>query len=418
MHKVAFSILDTHSHYNATFKIAEEIKSRGNDVLYYGHEKYRDVVTSNGYNFISIPCKYSPEVKLTGNRVKDAREIISSIECYSSSFLEGTFFDKLLKDYNPDVIILDASLVYFSFLLLKRKKKFVLLSTKACLDKHSYIPPLSSNYIPKKSHMNRLFVEFLWIKYFVKRFFQNWWEVVNPLKVSNLYLAKQYAKKENINLKKVVQYNRFRHIGIKCAPEVIISPKEFDFPRNISNGQFYISPFTSSGRNEIVDIDKSLIDFINSAPKNSNKVFCAFGTYNKNDTQKKQRFLQHVIKAFSQKQNMFLVLATDKSKVIDESMQLPDNIFLAKYIPQLYILQNVDLMINHGGMRTIEECIVNTVPMIVYPLDLSLDQNGNAARVHYHGLGMIGDMKKETCHGILNKVEYMLDNIVLYPTVL
>ena len=65
---------------------------------------------------------------------------------------------------------------------------------------------------------------------------------------------------------------------------------------------------------------------------------------------------------------------------------------VVKYAPQLDILRRATLMLNHGGLNSIKECIYFGVPMLVFP-GIN-DQSGNAARVLYHGLGYVGHMNR------------------------
>src|SRR5262249_727370 len=64
------------------------------------------------------------------------------------------------------------------------------------------------------------------------------------------------------------------------------------------------------------------------------------------------------------------------------------NILVAPYLPQLELLKRSALVITHGGLGTIKECIEAAVPIIVFPQ--GWDQTGNMARVAYHGIGIAG----------------------------
>jgi UDP:flavonoid glycosyltransferase YjiC (YdhE family) len=55
-------------------------------------------------------------------------------------------------------------------------------------------------------------------------------------------------------------------------------------------------------------------------------------------------------------------------------------------------------MITHAGPNSIKECIYFGVPMILFPL--FFDQEGNAARAVYHGLGVRGSFKEITSEGL------------------
>ena len=71
---------------------------------------------------------------------------------------------------------------------------------------------------------------------------------------------------------------------------------------------------------------------------------------------------------------------------LDFSKELRNtNIF--EFLPQLDILQFSDLMITHGGLSSVKECMDAKVKMLVVPINTKIDQPGNAARVEANGLG-------------------------------
>jgi UDP:flavonoid glycosyltransferase YjiC (YdhE family) len=73
------------------------------------------------------------------------------------------------------------------------------------------------------------------------------------------------------------------------------------------------------------------------------------------------------------------------------SREIPGNIFVYRTAPQLQILQKAQLMITHGGINSVKECIRFGVPMMIYPLRGIHDSVGCAARVVYHNLGRRGN---------------------------
>jgi len=90
----------------------------------------------------------------------------------------------------------------------------------------------------------------------------------------------------------------------------------------------------------------------------------------------------------------------------------PDNVFLFKSVPQNHLLQYCDMMIAHGGQNSITECVMNEVPLLIYPFFKGSDLGGNSARVVYHGIGNRGFIKKESVTGMEEKIRDVLSNPV------
>ena len=72
--------------------------------------------------------------------------------------------------------------------------------------------------------------------------------------------------------------------------------------------------------------------------------------------------------------------------------RLPPNVEVHARVPQIQELGRASLMITHAGLNSIKECILAGVPMLAFPA--GRDQPGNAARVHYHGLGRRADYRR------------------------
>lgn len=88
--------------------------------------------------------------------------------------------------------------------------------------------------------------------------------------------------------------------------------------------------------------------------------------------------------------------------------KVPTNVFLFNQVPQLDLLRNCDMMITHGGLTSIKECIQQNVPMLVYPINRKFDQNGNAARVYFHNLGLRGNISSDSSENIRKKIYSIL----------
>ncbi|MBV7332993.1 hypothetical protein KFU94_33145 [Chloroflexi bacterium TSY] len=61
-----------------------------------------------------------------------------------------------------------------------------------------------------------------------------------------------------------------------------------------------------------------------------------------------------------------LLLSTGPQVSTDDLGTLPPNVKAFSSVPQLDVLRHADLMLCHGGITTINECIFFGVPMIVY----------------------------------------------------
>ncbi|MGT2846054.1 macrolide family glycosyltransferase [Streptococcus massiliensis] len=78
-------------------------------------------------------------------------------------------------------------------------------------------------------------------------------------------------------------------------------------------------------------------------------------------------FFKKCIQAFGNQKLSVIMSVGDKIDV-KELGNLPDNIFLAPFLPQLQILERASLFITHGGMNSVNEALYYGVPMLVVPM--------------------------------------------------
>jgi UDP:flavonoid glycosyltransferase YjiC (YdhE family) len=104
------------------------------------------------------------------------------------------------------------------------------------------------------------------------------------------------------------------------------------------------------------------------------------------------------------------VLSTGKGLDIGEIFPAPDNLYVFDYVPQVDLLQYCDIMITHGGINSITECVFYGVPTLNYPLSLEWDQPGCAARATYHKVGLMGKINKDSAKTISQKLNKIKTN--------
>ncbi|CAN5479636.1 glycosyltransferase [soil metagenome] len=86
-----------------------------------------------------------------------------------------------------------------------------------------------------------------------------------------------------------------------------------------------------------------------------------------------------------------------------EKFEVPENIKVVTSAPHSQVFPLADLVITHAGHGTIMRSLANGLPMICLPM--GRDQNGNAAKIAYHGCGIrLNKNAKpvEIRHSILN----------------
>lgn len=78
--------------------------------------------------------------------------------------------------------------------------------------------------------------------------------------------------------------------------------------------------------------------------------------------------MSRLVEMLSKSPNRFIFSLGPSYEHLTEESTLPSNIWAAKFVPQIEVLQLVDLVVTHGGNNTVLESLYFGKPMIVAPL--------------------------------------------------
>jgi MGT family glycosyltransferase len=165
-------------------------------------------------------------------------------------------------------------------------------------------------------------------------------------------------------------------------PEIVLCPRAFQFPEAPHDERRYVANF--------VDLERNEEPLSPSLPHNQTPlVYCSLGS-SAFFYPHARRFFAAVIGVSRSRPEWQFVLHTGDVEGIERLGAPPSNLLIRKQVPQLALLAKAAVMVTHGGLNSIMECIHFEVPMVIVPA--MRDQPGNAARARYHGIGLIARM--------------------------
>lgn len=160
-------------------------------------------------------------------------------------------------------------------------------------------------------------------------------------------------------------------------PMLLMVPGPLDLPVKPRRDQTFVGPLILKERPPR-PFDRSVLERFSSG---QTKVLVAFGTIlNTRDS------LLKAVLAAARAHPTWEVLGLVRQA--ESITDVPANVTLVPWAPQRDLLACANVAIIHAGVASVVECIEAEVPMLLYPQ--VNDQQGNAARVAFHGLGRIG----------------------------
>jgi zeaxanthin glucosyltransferase len=426
MKTILFYSVSALSHYYSTFKVAKILQQRNCEVVYLGNEMFRYPVEKSGFKFEPLnewAEQSSSNILKKGipNFLRDCIHYRHNDFGYKKFKLNiDKLHEKVLK-IKPDLIFIDTLRAPFFIVFQGLATKIVLISILPFSGKAVFIPPFYSSLIPKKNLFFKNYIGLLWFKNkIIKNISLHLKNAITLGQNTSSYIAR-FSKEIKFDSKKNFDYNRSYYYSVKNLPELILIPKSFEFPHSDLPNVYYAGLKINRERVKEVNISNArylavikLIGKFKIKNSNTKLIYCSLGTLSSYDLEVAGLFFQKIAKLCNNFKDYIFIISSGDSYNPTKLLPIPQNMFVFPYVPQTDLLLHADIMITHGGINSILECIESCIPMLVYPLSLKWDQPGNSARVVYHGLGLKGNMRKDSANAMAKKLSKLFSNYQYY----
>lgn len=416
MATILFELFPAQSHHMMAFKMAKLLKDAGYRVIFGSVPEMQEIVQRHGFEFqflvpwIVQPLGHKLLLKRKGVPFPDKKERMEEVR----KSLE--LFNQQVTGINPSIVLLDRHLMVSKTLFYKNLGiKVAFASPMPDPEEAPNVPPFSSGFIPRENWLSKKYISSLWSANYLKRRLRIFWYQLAYLGINDLSVYRKLAKEFGIDHRAIKIPNDASGLHLQTTPRIVLSATDLDFPRPKVEGVYNVGPVIDLPEDENKSTDaryeamKSIITKGNPAV-----IYCSLGMLVDFCTDQKIRLYRKIKKVAILAPNDFFVICTGDDLDNSNLLPLPPNLFVFKSLPQKDLLKYCTLMINHGGLNSITECIFNEVPVIAYPPSHKADHSSNSARLVYHGLGVRGKIWRDSPKTILKKINRIKGNLEGY----
>ena len=380
MATIAFFVDFDIGHIFPTFGLASDLVAHKHRVVYFGIPDVEQTVRENGFEFYPVFADIYPLGYIKKFARKPSGQLADSslygMVDHLIQMMQLNVFWPTLEQICPDLLItnffimLEATIVYY----------------KTRLPQVIFVPFFMGNSLADivLSHFTKLSDEIFTLYNFAEQ---------QGFRITNL---------------------RDLLTPISKFPAIIPCPREFELPDavEVKNIQ-YIEPLIRK------PISQQQFHW-SAIPPDSKIIFASLGSLAHRDIYDKEKirsFFRKMIEMMNSPlaKDWHLILSFGLIENLEEIESLPSSITALRWVPQIEVLQRASLMITHGGLGTIKECIFYGVPMIVCPM--GNDQFINSKRIIHHKLGKELDIVSTPIENILETVDDIMNNQTIQQSV-
>jgi len=365
MARVLFINAGSEGHVNPTIGVVQELIARGEEVVYFTIEDFRERIEKTGATVRTFDGQKFIKAFISGGRnylLQRINGLLLTADIVIPSVLEqieGEFFDYIIHD----------SMFGCGYLLAQILK----------------LPAINSctTFAQTEASFNKMFEQ-------LSKNIPT--EIYKP--ISNQFQSLTEMVKEKYDVEVHSPYEVF------CNPApltIVYTTREFQpFGESFDHTYKFVGPSISSR------LKKENFDL--TSIKEKNPIYISLGTVFNQFLD----FYKLCFKAFGNTDHT-VVMSIGEKVQISELGEIPNNFIVKNYIPQTEVLKYTKLFITHGGMNSTHEGLYYGVPLIVIPL--SADQPIIAQQVSDIGAGVKLHMQNLTPHNLLETVDYMLNHL-------
>ncbi|MFN8549856.1 MAG: macrolide family glycosyltransferase [Candidatus Obscuribacterales bacterium] len=339
---------------NPTLAIAQGLVQRGNQVIYYLTDEYRNVLESTGATFRSYETVLKNSFGKSRFDAQSDRDLQVSAPWINSNLVEecAIVVPKVLRDLDteskPDAII-------YGQMALWGRMLAQILQIPAVLVRPTY----ASN-----EHFNLLQV------------LQNTFYNAEQKQERTLTFAK--ANREMYELCERYDIKPFPVTDAMNYGEpltLVTQPRSFQYEGTTFDQRFHFVGPCILPRQDFSNFPLAQVEL-------KPTLYISLGTAFNDKTE----FYNMCFNAFADTEWQVVQSIGNRLK-IEQLDSVPNNFIVAPYVPQLDVLKRADIFLTHGGMNSVMEGLSNGVPLVVVPQ--SGEQMLSAQRVEQLGMGVV-----------------------------
>jgi zeaxanthin glucosyltransferase len=395
-----------------SLELGRRLAAAGHRVDFAGPEGYRELAEGLGLRFRRLdPGRYAEF--LDADRDGGMLNRLWFLRRRRAYALESTATDafiRLLRAVDPDLLLINGEMHEHIIAAQGAGAPTVLINTFASIWRRPGLPPPHHAVRPGVGWKGTpIGTRFLWLLLRLRKWSRAVTRCVRDVGCDRLSILRRLASEARFDLRRETDASQwlipfaYRHI-----PVLSVHALEFEFPHQPPPHVHYVGPMVLQVRDDrsFPPADRAALqEIVDRRQQGGDRrlIYAAFGSAFSTDVS----LLQRLFRSVAERPDWELVVSLSQRMTPPDPRSLPERVHVFPWMPQVAVLEHADAMVTHGGIHTIDECVLSGVPMLVY-CGFQTDMGGNTARVLHHGIGIAGDTHRDEPETIRRHLDRLL----------
>lgn len=397
----------------SSVELARRLAEAGHRVTYAGPEHARSTVELQGLEFACVDQSRYPDF-LTEDASRGFLERLQATKQRRRRALDSLRLESFLHVVDrtdPDLLLIDGELAEHVLAVANRGIPIALLNTFVSIWRSPGLPPPNQFAVPGRGWRGSTWAAGLsWTRLRLSGARRNWIRKLQRVGCDRVSLLRELASENSVDFDAFTDFGQWlRPFTFSTLPVLSLHSQELEFRHTPPNHVRFVGPMPLEERGEpdLSEADQARLRTVFERRRTSEGrrkvVFASFGSFFTSDF----GFVRRLCQAIAMQPDWDLVVSLGGRSNPAELGDLPDRVHVFHWLPQLAVLRHADAVVSHGGANTIDECLLNGVPMLLYCGYLT-DMAGGVSRVVYHRVGIAGDREKDDAAQIHQRLECLL----------
>lgn len=320
-------------------------------------------------------------------------------------------FDELLRRTAPDLVLIDGEMHEQIIVARTAGRRVALLNTFVSIWRRAGLPPPHCFVVPGEGIPGSAAgMTVLWWGANLRKTSGRWRQWLRRAGCDRVSVLRRLAAARDFDFRGETDFGQWlKPFTYRRLPVLSLHAAEFELPHVPPARVRYVGPMVPTARDEGRlgdDEARRLRRVLADTRQESGRklVYLGFGSF----STVTRDLMRRLVTALGRHPEWQVVVSHRRHDAFDIE-DWPGNFARFRWVPQLEVLEAADVMIGHGGINSVDESLSRGVPMLIYR-GPETDMAGTAARVAYHGVGIVGDERRDGVAQIEGHVARLLDD--------